>query len=276
MLLILLSVIIFISGSVSIAVGGIGAEDLYGYACALHENECFLSAMVYFTKIKNDFSGTKLARESEYMAGECLQGEKKYWKAIEQWKSVIKKYPGTDTAGKAEEDIKSVKKIIERNTLEGMERYPVTLDEMMADVFVCNGYDGEVRIYINNRVIEAEFEAGVSWYDRAMAEYPDAPASLVALDKKGWCFCLRNSPKDFKKGIDEYLTVMDKFSGDDQWVLRMLGWCGDIAKDDIGDTRYAAELYMKLIDESKKRIGEVSYHGQYAKTKLRIMGKKVE
>ncbi len=101
---------------------------------------------------------------------------------------------------------------------------------------------------------------------------------MIGQDKKGYSNFLKNTPADCKKAIEEYLKIIDMFPEEYQWILRNIKWCATLANDSnqLGDTKYGAELSMKLIEEARKVLGDISYHETAAKTRLRIMGKKID
>jgi len=267
----------------SSAYAGPEADEIYNYANALYENECFSSAIEQFSNLISNYSGSKHVIEAEYLVGECLQRDKKYWLAINHWKNLMKKYPNTETARDCESGVKMIKRIIENGTLvdaatnlADFEPYPVTIDDMLVKTYMDNISDHLGRLYINEKVIGPELDKSLFWCSKILADFPGSPMVVNGQDKVGYTYWLKNSPSDYKKSIEEYLKIVDMFPADDRWVLGDMKWCGDIARNQIGDTKYAADLYIRLIAEAKKRIGDISYYESYAKTQLSIMGRKIE
>ncbi len=280
-LTVLVITVVLLGGFLGVASGEQGGNALYKYASALYENECFVPAIVRFNEVINTYPDSKHVQESKYLIGECLQREKKYWKAMKHWEKVRDEYPGTDTEKKCEEAIQMVKRITEVNNFTDKEeflRYPVTIKDMVTQTCIDNIVEHESMMVISDMPNKPEIARGVAWCDKILSELKDSPIAVNAYDKRGWIDFLKNSPSDSKKAIEHYLKTLDAFPEDYQWVLRNIKWSAMIASDPlyIGDLKYGEELYRKLIEESRKRIGKVSFYESFAKTQLRIMGKDVE
>jgi len=272
---ILLIIVVFVA--VSGVKAEIGAGNYFKYACALYENEDFFYAAEQFIKITRDYPGTKEATEAEYLLGECLQREKRYWAAMDHYKGVIKNYPNTELSKKCAEALQMLKMLIESSLiLAENERTPVTMNDMLSRAYAYNAEDSETRIYINGAVVEPEFQAGMFWTDKAITECKSSLLTAKAFDVRGFSCWLRTSPEDYKRCIDEMMKIFEMYPEEDQRVLRNIQWSADTAKNQLGDTAYARKLYKKLLEESKKRIGDVSYYGTYAKTQACIMGQPLE
>jgi len=260
------------------------AGQVFGYANALCENECFPEAVRQYLKVANDYPGNENIKEAEYMIGECLQREKKYWRAIEHWQDLIKKYPGTEWAKKAEKGIRMIKIVTENSDklycesspkIRAADRYSVTMEDRIAEAYCRNGVEHLVRAAMQTdygTVFEKrEFDRAVYWFDKVLAEYPDTAVSPYAIDQTGTLYWSKQNTEGWNAAVEQCLKIGEKYPADYSWLMRALRWASVIYTDQIKDDGKAKLTLQKLIDRANKELGDDSYYKAYGEVEMAIL-----
>ncbi len=248
----------------------------------LLENECFERAIEEYLKLVYLNVSDKYNANAEYKVGLCLQRNKKYWRAVQQWENVIKKYPATEWAKKAKDGIKAVKIITEdvnriydvagrKYEVNRNPRYPLKLRDKLAEMYIRFGDDFADRAWVSSgykmELEKYEFETAQYWYEKVISEYPDSFIAPYAIERLGYLYYRSELPGNYSKAVEQYMRMPELFGDRVLWVLRGLRLAADTHRDKL-KRKASIEIYERIRDLAAEKIGDDSFYKNYAETQI--------
>ncbi|OGS18426.1 MAG: hypothetical protein A3J83_01020 [Elusimicrobia bacterium RIFOXYA2_FULL_40_6] len=239
-------------------------QKVFNYAEALFDAKQYQKAVEAYMQViylcpKND-----LGDKAQYKIAESLFANSDRYQAIDEWKRLIEKYPGSELAIKAKEHIKLAEIVIQdENPPEK------SVEDQVCRKYITFGWDylnrscksGSYGVVYN----VCELNKGTYWLDKVIKEYPKSPLAAEAQYNRGEALILQSNPADFEKATVEYQKTVDIYPTS-IYAKKAAIKIGDVFRDNIRNKKKAVEAYQKVVDMYKGDPN--NYFSAYAQTQI--------
>ena len=125
--------------------------------------------------------------EAYYLLGSIAFDENKVTVALDSWRELVKKYPGSDQARTVKDRISELAEIVGESAKESVEN-AIALSYLRHGDFWSRGKD---NIFTIDYSWIPNVETAIKWYDKVISEFPKSAASRIAYQDKlrtilGW------------------------------------------------------------------------------------------
>jgi tetratricopeptide (TPR) repeat protein len=174
-------------------------------------------ALETFIEIHHSSKATPADKaEALYYMGQIAFDENSYSTALDDWQSLIKRYPTATRSIELKDRLNQLKEVFAKTT-------DAAIDSLVARSYIKNGdfwSQDDRRFTIDSSWLQ-HVELAVDWYDRVIKEFPNSAAAELAYQRKlfalvGWQAISRDGEKygtkgDFKKYMPQLLEAFSSF-----------------------------------------------------------------
>jgi len=240
----------------------------FSYAEALFNAELYEQALENYLKVLHFFPKSEFIEVVNFKIGKCYQRLNKFWLAIAQFESFMKKYPESKLAEETKREIELTRLYIQNRDI-----YAVDMADFLCDEYINRGNEhinrSEKTTTYGKLYIEEEFKTGIYWFKKAIAEFPNSPRVPRALYDLASAYRRTDRKTDYETAIAELQKLVDNYPNT-VWDDRALIAIGDIYKDNLQNNKKAVEAYQKVIEKYKGE--QNNYFVKYAEAQIEILG----
>jgi hypothetical protein len=215
--------------------------------------------------------------EALYYMGQISFDEKSYATALSDWQSLIKQYPTAPRSIELKDRLNQLKEVFAKST-------DAAIDSLVARSYINNGdvWSQDDRKFTIDSSWLQHVELAVSWYDRAIKEFPNSSAAELAYQRKlftiiGWrelgrdgeSYGIKANPKKYMPQLLDTFSAFEAAypkNGDLQgfryqiaqayWAQKdwanTKAWLNKIVEAGGGQTSF-------YVETAKARLGKIEY-----------------